>query len=242
MKRFRAAKLLSLFLTQSFFLWMFFAAGGLEQIAELDLISGPQGVDVKRIAFEFAARWRHGMTSGWWLYMPGFFATAVAVWFWAYGLTWKRMMAEFAVMILLAVIFAILLSPYTTGFVVNAFQAQTGLRCNSGGSGIAARVIGQGLFTLLNWSSFIAACQICLVQKSFRPLLLPAVLSLILVFIRPFTAGDFTSYWWRQILQGEIVAILSALLIPGLAIWFVWTLPTAKTNRRREAATQLHAR
>ncbi|HEX4947309.1 MAG TPA: hypothetical protein VFZ34_11620 [Blastocatellia bacterium] len=222
---YRVAKLLGLFLTQTFFLWMFFTAGGLERLAESNLISGASEADVKRLAFEFAARWRHGMTSGWLLYMPGFFATAVAVWFWSYGLSWQKMSAEFAVTILLAVVAAMLLSPYGTGFVVESFQLQTGLRCNRGTSSVAPRVMGQGLFTLLNWGAFIAACQICLVKKTLRPLLLPAVLSMILIFIRPFTVGDFTSFWWQQIRQGEVVAIFSALLIPLLAAWFVWMLP-----------------
>lgn len=232
----RLAKRLSLFLTQTFFLWMFFTAGGLERLAEMDLISGAP--DVKRIAFEFAARWRHGMTDGWWLYMPGFFATAIAVWFWVYGLTWRKMMAEFAGTILLAVVVAMLLSPYSTAMVVNDFQLQTGLRCNGDGAAVAARVVGQGLFTLLNWSSFIAACQICLVQKTFRPLLIPAVLSVILIFIRPFTVGDFTSFWGQQIRQGELVAIFSASLIPILSLLFVWTLPSAKVAVRRAVVAQ----
>lgn len=236
----RIAKLLGLFLTQTFFLWMFFTAGGLERLAEMDLISGAP--EVKRIAFEFAARWRHGMTSGWWLYMPGFFATAIAVWFWVYGLTWRKLMAEFAGTILLAVVVAMLLSPYSTAMVVDDFQLQTGLRCNSSSTAVVARVIAQGLFTLLNWSSFIAACQICLVQKSSRPLLFPAALSVILIFIRPFTVGDFTSFWWQQILQGEMVAILSALLIPVLAAWFVWMLPSTQIDFRRESVTPWQAR
>lgn len=236
---YRVIKWLGLFLSQIFFLWMFFTAGGLERLAELNLISGAPEAEAKRLAFEFAAQWRHGMTNGWWLYMPGFCATAVAVWFWVYGLTWQKMIAEFAMTILLAVIAALLLSPYSTGFVVASFQLQTGLRCNGSVSLVAPRVIGQGLFTLLNWGSFIAVCQICLVKKTLRPLLLPAVLSVILLFIRPFTVGDFTSFWWQQIRQGDVVAIFSAALIPILSALFLWILPSAKADLQRKSVVQL---
>ena len=187
---------------------------------------------MKHLVFDFAARWRHGMTGGWPLYMPGFFVTAIAVWFWAYGLTWRKMVAEYAVITALAIFVAMLLLPSRTGFVVDAFQLQTGLRCEGQGVAIAGRVIGQGVFTLINWSSFVGASQFCLVQKSFRPLLLPAGLSLLLVFIRPFTADEFTTFWFQQIQQGEVVAIFSALLIPLLAVLFVWTLPF--TNESHE--------
>ena len=237
----RPAKRLGLFLTQTFFLWMFFAAGGLERLAELDLISGPPGADVKHIAFDFAARWRHGMTDGWPLYMPGFFVTAIAIWFWVYGLTWRKMVAEYAVLTALAILVAMLFSRNSAGFVVAAFQLQTGLRCEGQGIAIAGRVIGQGVFTLINWSSFVGACQFCLVQKSFRPLLLPAGLSLLLILIRPFTADEFTRFWFQQIRQGEVVAIVSALLIPLLAAWFVWMLPATPVTVFAKTPTPLHS-
>ncbi len=221
----RNAKRLGLFLSQGFFLWMFFTAGGLERLAELDLISGPPGADMQRIAFDFAARWRHGMTMGWPIYLPGFFVTAVAMWFWLYGLTGRKRVAEYTVITAFAIFVALLLSPPSTRIVVAAFQGQTGLRCEGQRIFITGRVIAQGLFTLINWSCFVGASQLCLVQKSFRPLLLPAGLSLVLIFIRPFTADEFITFWVRQVLQGEIVALFSALLIPTLSLLFIWVLP-----------------
>ena len=234
----RAVKLLGLFLTQTFFLWMFFTAGSLERLAELDLISGPPGVAVKPLAFAFAARWRHGMTGGWPLYMPGFFVTAIAIWFWVYGLTWRRIIAEYAVMMGLAMVVALLFSRGSSSFIAEAFQQQTGLRCEAQDWTVAGRVLGQGLFTLINWSSFVGACQFCLVRKSLRPLWLPAGLSLVLVLIRPFTADEFTRFWLQQIRQGEGVAIVSALLLPLLAAWFFWMLPAIVTAR---TPTRLHS-
>ncbi len=237
----RTAKRLGLFLTQTFFLWMFFTAGSLERLAELDLISGPPGVDVKPLAFAFAARWRHGMTQGGLLYMPGFFVTAVAIWVWVYGLSWRRIVAEYAVTTAVAVCAALLLARGSSSLIVAAFQHQTGLRCEAQDLAIAGRVLGQGVFTLINWSSFVGACQFCLVRKSFRPLWLPAGLSLVLVLIRPFTADEFTRFWLQQIRQGEVVAIVSALLIPLLMAWFVWMLPATPAIVSATKPTPLHS-
>ena len=58
---------------------MFFAAATLEQTAELGWISAPPGRDARAVAYEFAARWRHGMAGNSPLYMPGFFAVAIAM-------------------------------------------------------------------------------------------------------------------------------------------------------------------
>src|SRR5262245_49384023 len=119
----------ALFAAQTFFLWMFFVAGGLERLAELEQVVGPEGVNLRATVFDFAARWRHGMTEGWPLYMPGFFATAAALWYRAIGLTLRRIVAECAVTSVLAVIVAWLLSLVSAGLVLDAFHAQTGLRC-----------------------------------------------------------------------------------------------------------------
>lgn len=214
----------ALFAAQTFFLWMFFVAGGLERLAELDQVVGPEGVNVKATVFDFSARWRHGMTEGWPLYMPGFFVTAVALWGRAIGLTLRRIVAECAVTGALAVIVAWLLSPASAGLILDAFHAQTGLRCAGSWPGVTGRVIGQGIFTLINWNSFVLASQLAIIRKSFRPLLVPAALSVALVMIRPFTVGDFTSLWRQRAFEGDGVAIFSALLIPFLSVLLVWTM------------------
>jgi hypothetical protein len=218
------ALLLALFTAQVFFLWMFFVAGGLERLAELDHISGAAGVNVKATAFAFAARWRHGMTDGWVLYMPGFFVTATTLWCRAIGRGLRPLLIECAVTGVLAVIVAWLLAPCGVSLVRDAFHAQTGLRCAEDWPGIAGRVVVQGAFTLINWNSFVLTSQLAILQKSLRPLLLPAALSVVLVLLRPFTVGDFLSLWGQRIWQGNLVAIFSALLIPSLSALLVWML------------------
>lgn len=221
----------ALFAAQTFFLWMFFVAGGLERLAELDRIVGPEGINFKATAFDFAARWRHGMTEGWPLYMPGFFVTAIALWRRAIGLSLRRVTAECALTGVLAGLAAWLLAPASAGIALDAFQAQTGLHPVGNWPGVTGRVIGQGFFTLANWNSFILAIQYALIRKSWRPLMVPAALSVVLVLIRPFTVGDFTSLWRQRIFDGDGVAIFSALLIPLLSALLASALFSSQKNR-----------
>jgi hypothetical protein len=222
MKRLRhfsvnAAMLIALCAAQTLFLWMFFVAGGLERLAELGHIIGPAGMNVKATVFDFAARWRHGMTGGWPLYMPGFFVTAVALWRRAAGLRLRRVVAECALTGALAVIAAWLLAPGGASLALESFHSETGLRCAGNWPGVTGRVVGQGVLTLISWNSFVLTSQLAIIRKSYRPLLVPAALSVVLISIRPFTVDDFIGLWWRRVWQGAPVAIFSALLIPFLS-------------------------
>jgi hypothetical protein len=216
-----AAMLFALFSAQTLFLWMFFVAGGLERLAELGHIIGPASMNVKATAFDFAARWRHGMAGGWPLYMPGFFVTAVALWRRAVGLNLRRVVAECAVTGALAVIAAWLLAPGGANLALDSFHAETGLRCAGDWPGVAGRVVGQGVLTLISWNSFVLTSQLAIIRKSFRPLVVPTALSIVLILIRPFTVNDFTSLWRQRVWQGDPVAVLSALLIPLLSLLLV---------------------
>jgi hypothetical protein len=68
-----------------------------------------------------------------------------------------------------------------------------------------------GLYTLLSWKVFIVAGQRAVANRSFRPMLLPLLLGIGLAAARPVTVGDFTSFWVRGVLQGDVVAISSAV-------------------------------
>jgi hypothetical protein len=219
-----AVMLFALFTAQTLFLWMFFVAGGLERLAELGHIIGPASMNVKATTFDFAARWRHGMAGGWPLYMPGFFFTAVALWSRAAALSLRQAVAECAVTGALAVIVAWLLAPGGASLAMDSFHQETGLRCAGDWPGAPGRVIGQGVFTLISWNSFVLTSQLAIIRKSFRPLLVPAALSVVLILIRPFTVDDFTSLWRQRVWEGSPVAIFSALLIPLLSALLVWTL------------------
>jgi hypothetical protein len=202
----------------------------LERLAELGHISGPASMNVKATAFDFAARWRHGMAGGWPLYMPGFFVTAVALWRRAAGLSLRRVVAECAVTGALALIVAWLLAPYGASLALDSFHSETGLRCVGDWPGVPGRVVGQGVFTLISWNSFLIASQLAIIRKSFRPLFVPAALCVALILIRPFTVDDFTSLWAQRVWQGAPVAIFSALLIPLLSALLARTLPRSRNR------------
>ena len=76
-------------LAASFFLfmWMFFASKALERTAAGGRFVAVGGVDMSAAADEYAYLWRHGMVGGWPLFVPGFFAVAVAVVVWSRGQT-----------------------------------------------------------------------------------------------------------------------------------------------------------
>src|SRR5919106_4172808 len=110
-----------------FFLWMFFAAATLERTADLGWISASAGQDARAIAYEFAARWRHGMSGNSPLYMPGFFAVAIASWFWCDKKSLSRMLSEGFTLLALAAVCAAVLAPYATGRIVSDFSEQAGM-------------------------------------------------------------------------------------------------------------------
>lgn len=215
-------KSIFLLLACIFFLWMFFAAATLEHTAELGGITPSPGRDARAVAYEFAARWRHGMAGNSPIYMPGFFAVAIAAWFWSAGKSLRRMLAEGLVLLGVATVCATVLAPYTAPLILTDFVAQEGFtvfQSTSEGTWIA---LAQGVYSLFTWSTVIVASRWAIKFKSFKPLLIPLVLNLILALVRPWTVADFTSQWVRQALDGEAVAVVSFLLIPiisGLMAW-----------------------
>jgi hypothetical protein len=204
------------------FLWMFFAAATLEQTAELGGISAPPGQDARTLAYEFAAKWRHGMAGNSPLFMPGFFASAIAFWFWCGGRSLPRMLAEGAILISVASVCAALLAPFAAARILDDFVAQervTVSHASSSGTWVAS---AQGLYSLLTWSTVIIAARWSIRLRSLKPLLIPLALNLVLALVRPWTVADFTSRWMRQTLDGETVAVISFLLVPIISGFLAW--------------------
>ena len=225
------------FVACSFFLWMFFAAATLEQTADVGGISGAPGRDAHAIAYEFAARWRHGMAGNSPLYMPGFFAVAIAIWFWCAGKSLPRMLAEGLSLLGLAAVCAPLLAPYAAPRILSDFVAQESFNvshASSSGTWIAS---AQGVYSLLTWSTVVIASRWSIRLRSLKPLLVPLGLNFVLAFVRPWTVADFTSRWLRQAFDGEPAAVISFLLVPlisGLLTWVELRPTHQKTGRRRK--------
>jgi hypothetical protein len=204
------------------FLWMFFAAATLERTAELGGISAVPGQNARAVAYEFAAKWRHGMAGNSPIYMPGFFAAAIAIWFWCAGRSLARMLAEGAILISAAFVCAALLAPFAAPRILADFSAQGGFTVSDARSSGTWVASAQGVYSLLTWSTVIIASRLSIRLRSPKPLLVPLVLNLVLAFVRPWTVADFTSRWMRQTLDGEPAAIISFLLVPIISGFMTW--------------------
>ena len=224
----------------AFFLWMFFAAATLEHTADLGGISAPPGRDARAYAYEFAARWRHGMAGNSPIYMPGFFAVAIAMWFWCAGKSLRRMVAEGSLLLGAAAVCATLLAPYTAPRILSDFTAQEGFNVSAASSSGTWIAWAQGVYSLLTWSTLIIAARWSIKSKSFKPLLVPLILNLILAYVRPWTVADFTSQWVTQALDGEPVAVVSFLLIPIISGFMAWIelRPKLQKMAARKRATR----
>ena len=205
-----------------FFLWMFFAAATLERTADLGWISASAGQDARSIAYDFAARWRHGMSGNSPLYMPGFFAVAIACWFWCDKRSLLRMLAEGFTILGVAGVCAAVLAPYAAAQIVSNFREQTGVsvvQFSTAGTWIAW---AQGIYSLLTWTTVIIASRWSIKLRSPKPLLIPFVLNFVLAFVRPWTVADFTSQWLNEALDGVPTAVISFLLVPILSAFLAW--------------------
>jgi hypothetical protein len=219
------------------FLWMFFAAATLERTADLGGLTAPPGKDARALAYEFAARWRHGMAGNSPLYMPGFFAAAVAIWFWSAGRSLTRMLIEGALLIGAASVCAAVLAPYTSTRILEGFVAQKGVTVSHVASSGTWIAYAQGVYSLLTWGTVIIASRWSIKLRSVKPMVIPLALNLVLALVRPWTVADFTSQWLQQTLDGETVAVISSLLVPIIAGVMAWVeLRSRKARRRRQSA------
>ena len=204
------------------FLWMFFVAAALEHTADLGWISDSPGRDTRAVAFEFAARWRHGMAGNSPFYMPGFFAVAIAVWFWSRGKSLWRTLMEGSVHLSAATLFATLVAPYAVPHLIADFVVQEGFHVSQAATSGTLISTAQGVYSLLTWSTLIIAARWSIKLKSFKPLLVPLVLNVVLALVRPWTVADFTAMWVAQARDGERVAVISFVLIPVIAGFMAW--------------------
>ena len=219
---------------QTLFLWMFLSADPLEQAAP------------SAAALRFASDWRHGMAGNSWLYMPGFFATAAAVWLYARtdvhpAIAAKHLTGLCAVATLAA-----------------AVGSQAGARMAAADFELATltglpallpypSAIGaaRGLYTLATWSVFVLACRRALSHWTWRPFVVPAMMAVGLALARPWTVDDFTTLWLDRVAAGDPVACGSAAaaaVIAGLLVASVHrsqsrSSPTCATGTRRADTT-----
>lgn len=211
---------------QAAFLWMFFSADSVEQFA------GPD-----RELLRFASDWRHGTAGNAWIYMPGFFATAAAVWL-AVPLT-NRRPVWFAVgaPAVAAVIAAIAASAFGTPLILSDLERATGRTMAGTAPSLSAIGALRGVYTLVVWSVFVSACRRGLVERTWRPFIPAAVFAAGLALARPWTLGEVGSHWTSQARAGDLTAYLSAVAVPLLAGLLAASVQRSQSRTRPRCPT-----
>ncbi len=231
----QVAPTLSLFAASVLFMWMFFASKALERTADEGLLSTGGGVDVAAAADEYARLWRHGMVGGWPLYVPGFFAVAVAVSCWSRGKSLQALALRGAAISLSATVIAKALAPFGTDRLVPAFARSIG--ASTVGAPLRApwTTAPLGLATIISWAALIVAVRVSLGANSVRPVILPLALYAGLAILRPGDLGELAKPWFRQFVRGDRVAVASTvLLIVGVVA--LWRLGRTEPRLCRHAA------
>lgn len=204
-------------ITCGFFLWMFLAAATLERTADLGRIVVPPGQNARTVAYDFAAKWRHGMAGNSPIYMPGFFATAIAIWFWCDSRSLRRMLFEGAVLIAMASCCAAVLAPLAAPRIIADFRVQQDLIVSNTSTSWTWITFALGVYTLLTWSTLIVALRWSIRLRSLKPLAFPLGFYIVLALVRHWTVAGLSSQWTGRAMVGEPAAVVSFLLIPILA-------------------------
>jgi hypothetical protein len=186
----------------TFFLAMFLGA------AAIEATSSPPA-----LSYAFAAQWRHGMAGNSPLYMPGFFAAAVAMWFWSMDKTVGRTLGERAALLVASLGLATLTAPYTADLALRSFHDHTGTAVAGSHETPMGLASFQGVYTLVAWSTFVIGSRIAIERRSLKPLAPALVANMLLVVVRPWTVDEFASFWWRRMLEGDLTAVFSSALV-----------------------------
>jgi hypothetical protein len=199
------------------FLWMFLAADPLEQLSDRFQFHPREASrmtpQVRELAYDYAAQWRHGMAGNSPLYMPGFFAVAVAAWHWARSRTVRGMAARGAIVLIAAIFIARIAVLPTADRVVRLFEAIADVHHAGTIPPPSMHALVVAVYTLITWAVFVVSCQRALAHRSLRPFLPVPLLIIALSVIRPWTVGDLTALWWMRLNNGDDVAILSFVAI-----------------------------
>ena len=219
-----------------YFLWMFLAVAPIEHIADS---GGFTGVS-RDVAYRFAADWRHGMAGNSWLYMPGFFAVAIAAWLQAATASLRRFARDQAVALAIAAPAAIVAASIAAPAVLAGFLDSVHGSSALTAPAVSPRALRDGIYTAFVWAIFVAGTRHAFAGRSLWPLAPAALLTIGLALMRPWTVGDFTTLWADRLRQGDVVAWISVLAIPGVGTAFVWI--ARRSSARPEPAQHPAAR
>jgi hypothetical protein len=196
---------------------MFLAAESLEETAAAGRFLSPEGADAAAVAERYSYEWRHGMAGGWPLYVPGFFAVAIATVLWSRRRSIRGVVVQGAPALLFALLVAKLLAPHGTNWLLPSYERDAGLALVGSPVGPTWDAALPGVLTLVSWVALVVALQTCVTRRSIWLLVAPLVCYSVLAALRPGDFGDLVRPWAGAVLRGESVAIASTALIPLVA-------------------------
>jgi hypothetical protein len=228
------APLVLLFAALFFFLWMFLAAESLEETAASGRFLSTDGTDAVAEAKRYSYEWRHGMTGGWPLFVPGFFAVAIVTVPWSSGRTIRGVLVQGVPALLFALLLAKLLAPLGTEWLMPFFEQDTGLTLAGPPLEATWSAALPGVLTLVSWAALVVALQICVTRRSIWPSLAPIACYSVLAVFRPGDFGDLVLPWAEALWEGDGVAVISTALIPVVGTALVWYCLRIQANGQRD--------
>lgn len=212
------------------FLWMFLAADPLEQLGNAARFQ-PSSPSVRELTYRYAAEWRHGMAGNSPLYMPGFFAVAIALWHWSRARNRRSMVTQGSLVLVIAIAIAPLMVTAGGDRVVRSFERTFDLQRAGELPAPSVQAMAVAVYTLITWGVFVFACQRALTRRSLRPFWPIPLMTAVLIAIRPWTVGDFSAMWWTRLNEGDDVAILSFVAIFAVSFHLIQTARSGVRTR-----------
>jgi hypothetical protein len=200
------------------FQWTFLAAEGLERSADASHFRSVNGSAAKAAAYRYAYEWRHGMVGRWPLFVPGFFAVAIGTAVRCRGRPIRELIAEGIAIMSAATLVARVVAPIGTRHLVEAFERDTGLKCEAPPQGSTWVGAGTGALTAGSWGALVIAAQRAVVAKSLWPLLLPLPLYALLASLRRGQLGSLVVPWLRRALRRDWTAMGSLALAAAATV------------------------
>jgi hypothetical protein len=229
-------RLLAVFTAYLVFMWTFFTTEAfvhaVEALVDTRAITAARGDGARYYGYA----WRHGMEGRWPVFMPGFFLLSLALVWWC---RWQRplRLAGEAGMLLGAasVCAAIGMYPGAT-LLADGFARNTGVEL---GALAVYRPWGRmatGMMTAGAWTLFIVLLVRGIERRELRLVLL-AALPYVALYSRWQDAEVLVNEWSTRLIDGDMLAIVSSLLIPIVTAIVVWRV----RRRRRDAVSRSDA-
>jgi hypothetical protein len=222
----RAIRFAGLALAYALFIWMFLSVAEADALGNAMVLAGRTAVGERVLVF--AADWRHGLNGHSPLFMPGFFALTLAVWYWCAKLSLVQLLYSGALALVVGFAVASIAAPLGRGAAAAAifeefhFKIPLGTRATWDAVPVSA-------FTAICWTVLVVAIRKAVTTGALRPLGLVVCLYAVLGLTRHwwsvdhFRRGDDVARWEARIAQGDAVAIGSVLAMASLGLLFVTT-------------------